>query len=70
MTVASRVLVYGEFRRGLRLVTPILRGTAAWGLVSGVAMMKTGLTRRPRHIHLRAALVATAVFVVTAVPRR
>lgn len=34
----------GEFRRGVRLVMPVLPGTAAWGLVSGVAMLKTGLT--------------------------
>ncbi len=44
MTDAAPVTARGEFRRGLRLVMPILPGSAAWGLVSGVAMMKTGLT--------------------------
>ena len=33
----------GEFRRGIGLALPLLPGTAAWGLVSGVAMIKAGL---------------------------
>lgn len=33
----------GEFRHGVKLALPVLPGTAAWGLVSGVAMIKAGL---------------------------
>lgn len=33
-----------HFRRGLRELLPLLPGMAAWGLVTGVAMVKSGLT--------------------------
>lgn len=44
MTPPAAITARGEFRRGLGLISPILPGTAAWGLVAGVAMVKTGLT--------------------------
>ena len=44
ISVPEAVTARGEFRRGVRLIMPVLPGTAAWGLVSGVAMLKTGLT--------------------------
>jgi len=34
----------GEFLRGLRMISPVLFGTAAWALVVGMAMVKTGLS--------------------------
>lgn len=33
-----------EFLRGVRLALPIMTGIGAWGLVSGVAMINSGLT--------------------------
>ena len=32
-----------EFRRGLRDMAPMVPGLAAWGLVTGVAMVRSGL---------------------------
>lgn len=40
----SSITARGEFIAGLRLIAPALPATAAWGLVTGVAMVKTGLT--------------------------
>jgi predicted branched-subunit amino acid permease len=42
--VPSAITPRGEFETGLRLALPLLPGTAAWGLVAGVAMIKAGLT--------------------------
>lgn len=38
-----RLIDHPEFRRGLREMLPMLPGIAAWGLVTGVAMIKSGL---------------------------
>lgn len=38
-----RLIEHPEFRRGLREMLPMLPGIAAWGLVTGVAMVKSGL---------------------------
>jgi predicted branched-subunit amino acid permease len=39
----SAITPRGEFENGLRAALVVLPGTAAWGLVSGVAMIKAGL---------------------------
>jgi predicted branched-subunit amino acid permease len=44
MSLQEAISARREFQRGVRLVLPVLPGTAAWGLVSGIAMLKTGLT--------------------------
>jgi predicted branched-subunit amino acid permease len=42
---ALRVLSrHPQFRRGVRELLPVLPGMAAWGLVTGVAMVKSGLS--------------------------
>ena len=40
----SALLADAHFRRGVSDMLPMLPGFAAWGLVTGVAMVKTGLT--------------------------
>lgn len=42
--VAQAVTPRGEFLRGFRLSLPVLPGIGVWGMVSGVAMIKAGLT--------------------------
>ena len=41
---ASTITPKSEFVAGLRVIAPALPATAAWGLVTGVAMVKTGLS--------------------------
>ena len=43
-TNPAAVTARGEFRTGLKLVLPVTPGTAAWGLVAGVAMVRAGLS--------------------------
>jgi predicted branched-subunit amino acid permease len=40
---ARQLFHHPEFRRGARDMLPMLPGIAAWGLVTGVAMVKSGL---------------------------
>lgn len=35
---------HAEFRQGLRDMAPVAAGTAAWGLMTGVAMVKSGMS--------------------------
>lgn len=41
---AALITPRGEFRRGMRSIAPTSPGTFAWGLVTGVAMVKFGMT--------------------------
>ena len=43
MVPGSPVWRHPEFRRGAREMTGVALGIAAWGLVAGVAMVKSGL---------------------------
>ncbi|HET8744382.1 MAG TPA: branched-chain amino acid ABC transporter permease, partial [Ramlibacter sp.] len=33
-----------EFRQGMRATAPVAPGLAAWGLMTGVAMVKSGMS--------------------------
>ncbi|RYF40011.1 MAG: branched-chain amino acid ABC transporter permease, partial [Comamonadaceae bacterium] len=40
----SEMLKHPEFRNGVRDAAPLLPGIAAWGVMTGVAMVKSGLS--------------------------
>ncbi len=44
MFFAPSVYRHPAFREGLRAIAPIAPGTAAWGLMTGVAMVKSGMS--------------------------
>lgn len=44
MFVAPSVRRHGEFREGMRASMPVAPGIAAWGLMTGVAMVKSGMS--------------------------
>lgn len=42
--MTAALLRHPEFRRGARDMAPVAAGTAAWGLMTGVAMVKSGMS--------------------------
>ncbi len=38
------ILAHAEFRRGMRDMLPVAPGLASWGMMTGVAMVKSGMT--------------------------
>lgn len=42
--MTAALLRHPEFRRGVRDMAPVAAGTAAWGLMTGVAMVKSGMS--------------------------
>lgn len=42
--MTAALLLHPEFRQGVRDMAPVAAGTAAWGLMTGVAMVKSGMS--------------------------
>lgn len=42
--MTAALLRHPEFRQGVRDMAPVAAGTAAWGLMTGVAMVKSGMS--------------------------
>jgi predicted branched-subunit amino acid permease len=42
--LSAALLRHPEFRQGVRDMAPVAAGTAAWGLMTGVAMVKSGMS--------------------------
>ena len=44
MFLERRIYTHPEFMQGVRATAPVAPGTAAWGLMMGVAMLKSGMS--------------------------